>query len=124
MRKFNVNVNGKSYYVEVEDAGSSAPAQVVAPAAAPAPVAAPAPATAPAPVAKTAGGVTVSSPMPGQVLRFIVAEGASVKKGDKILVLEAMKMENEIVASADGTVTFAVKKGDNVDTGADLAYIG
>ena len=124
MRKFNVNVNGKSYYVEVEETGSSAPAQVVAPAAAPAPVAAPAPAAAPAPVAKAAGGVTVSSPMPGQVLRFIVAEGASVKKGDKILVLEAMKMENEIVASADGTVTFAVKKGDNVDTGAALAYIG
>ena len=132
MRKFNVNVNGKSYYVEVEEASSTAsvqPAAVTAPApvaAAPAPaVATPAPAVAtPAPAAKPAGGVAVVSPMPGQVLRFIVSEGASVKKGEKIIVIEAMKMENEIVASADGVVSFAVKKGDNVDTGATLAYIG
>lgn len=132
MRKFNVNVNGKSYYVEVEEAGSTAsaqPAAVTAPApvaAAPAPaVAMPAPAVAtPAPAAKPAGGVAVVSPMPGQVLRFIVSEGASVKKGEKIIVIEAMKMENEIVASADGVVSFAVKKGDNIDTGVTLAYIG
>ena len=130
MRKFNVNVNGKSYYVEVEEAGSTAsaqPAAVTAPApvaAAPA-VATPAPAVAtPAPAAKPAGGVAVVSPMPGQVLRFIVSEGASVKKGEKIIVIEAMKMENEIVASADGVVSFAVKKGDNIDTGVTLAYIG
>lgn len=132
MRKFNVNVNGKSYYVEVEEAGSTAsaqPAAVTAPApvaAAPAPaVATPAPAVATsAPAAKPAGGVAVVSPMPGQVLRFIVSEGASVKKGEKIIVIEAMKMENEIVASADGVVSFAVKKGDNIDTGVTLAYIG
>ena len=132
MRKFNVNVNGKSYYVEVEEAGSTAsaqPAAVTAPApvaAAPAPaVATPAPAVAtPAPAANPAGGVAVVSPMPGQVLRFIVSEGASVKKGEKIIVIEAMKMENEIVASADGVVSFAVKKGDNIDTGVTLAYIG
>ena len=132
MRKFNVNVNGKSYYVEVEEAGSTAsvqPAAVTAPApvaAAPAPaVATPAPAVAtPAPAAKPAGGVAVVSPMPGQVLRFIVSEGASVKKGEKIIVIEAMKMEHEIVASADGVVSFAVKKGDNIDTGVTLAYIG
>ena len=132
MRKFNVNVNGKSYYVEVEEAGSTAsaqPAAVTAPApvaAAPAPaVATPAPAVAtPAPAAKPAGGVAVVSPMPGQVLSFIVSEGASVKKGEKIIVIEAMKMENEIVASADGVVSFAVKKGDNIDTGVTLAYIG
>ena len=131
MRKFNVNVNGKSYYVEVEEASSTAsaqPAAVTAPApvaAAPAPaVATPAPAVAtPAPAAKPAG-VAVVSPMPGQVLRFIVSEGASVKKGEKIIVIEAMKMENEIVASADGVVSFAVKKGDNIDTGVTLAYIG
>ncbi len=125
MRKFNVNVNGKSYYVEVEEAGSTASVQPAV-VAAPAPVAAaPAPAvSAPAPAAKPAGGVAVVSPMPGQVLRFIVSEGASVKKGEKIIVIEAMKMENEIVASADGVVSFAVKKGDNVDTGATLAYIG
>ena len=131
MRKFNVNVNGKSYYVEVEEAGSTAsaqPAAVTAPApvaAAPAAVVTPAPAVAtPAPAAKPAGGVAVVSPMPGQVLRFIVSEGASVKKGEKIIVIEAMKMENEIVASADGVVSFAVKKGDNIDTGVTLAYIG
>lgn len=125
MRKFNVNVNGKSYYVEVEEAGSTASAQPAA-VTAPAPVAAaPAPAVAtPAPAAKPAGGVAVVSPMPGQVLRFIVSEGASVKKGEKIIVIEAMKMENEIVASADGVVSFAVKKGDNIDTGGTLAYIG
>lgn len=124
MRKFNVNVNGKSYYVEVEEAGSTASAQPAA-VTAPAPVAAaPAPAVAtPAPAAKPAGGVAVVSPMPGQVLRFIVSEGASVKKGEKIIVIEAMKMENEIVASADGVVSFAVKKGDNIDTGVTLAYI-
>ena len=131
MRKFNVNVNGKSYYVEVEEAGSTASAQPAA-VTAPAPVAAapasavvtPAPAVAtPAPAAKPAG-VAVVSPMPGQVLRFIVSEGASVKKGEKIIVIEAMKMENEIVASADGVVSFAVKKGDNIDTGVTLAYIG
>lgn len=125
MRKFNVNVNGKSYYVEVEEAGSTASAQPAA-VTAPAPVAAaPAPAVAtPAPAAKPVGGVAVVSPMPGQVLRFIVSEGASVKKGEKIIVIEAMKMENEIVASADGVVSFAVKKGDNIDTGVTLAYIG
>lgn len=125
MRKFNVNVNGKSYYVEVEEASSTASAQPAA-VTAPAPVAAaPAPAVAtPAPAAKPAGGVAVVSPMPGQVLRFIVSEGASVKKGEKIIVIEAMKMENEIVASADGVVSFAVKKGDNIDTGVTLAYIG
>lgn len=85
MRKFNVNVNGKSYYVEVEEAGSTASAQPAA-VTAPAPVAAaPAPAVAtPAPAAKPAGGVAVVSPMPGQVLRFIVSEGASVKKGEKL----------------------------------------
>mgnify|MGYP000121447316 CR=1 FL=1 len=125
MRKFNVNVNGKSYYVEVEEASSTASVQPAA-VTAPAPVAAaPAPAVAtPAPAAKPAGGVAVVSPMPGQVLRFIVSEGASVKKGEKIIVIEAMKMENEIVASADGVVSFAVKKGDNIDTGVTLAYIG
>ena len=125
MRKFNVNVNGKSYYVEVEEAGSTASIQPAV-VATPAPVAAaPAPAVAtPASATKPVGGVAVVSPMPGQVLRFIASEGASVKKGEKIIVIEAMKMENEIVASADGVVSFAVKKGDNVDTGATLAYIG
>ncbi len=121
MRKFNVNVNGKMYYVEVEEAGeSSAPAvakPVAAPAASSVPPAAPVKATA------EAGSAVVTAPMPGQILGLAVNNGASVKKGDKIIILEAMKMENEIVASADGVVTFLVKKGDSVDTGAQLAYI-
>lgn len=116
MRKFNVNVNGKSYVVEVEEAGDG----VVS--AAPAPVSAPAPAAATAPKAP-AGGTVVKAPMPGLVLKLAVANGAKVKHGDKIVVLEAMKMENDIVASADGVVTFLVKEGDNVTGGASLASI-
>ncbi len=65
----------------------------------------------------------VKAPMPGLVLKFSVENGATVKKGDKVIVLEAMKMENDIVASADGTITFLVKAGDNVVSGADLACI-
>ncbi len=114
MRKFNVNVNGKSYVVEVEETDGSAP--VSAPVAAPAAVSAPA-------AAPVVGGTTVKAPMPGLVLRFSVENGATVKKGDKVVVLEAMKMENDIVASADGTITFLVKPGDNVVSGADLASI-
>ena len=113
MRKFNVNVNGKSYVVEVDEVGAET--------AAPTPVAASA-----APVAVAAapaGGSIVKAPMPGLVLRFGAENGATVKKGDKIVVLEAMKMENDIVANADGKVTFLVKPGDNVVSGADLASI-
>lgn len=116
MRKFNVNVNGKSYLVELEELGkgeTSAPSE-----------ASPQPAAVAAPAPKAVeGGTTVKAPMPGLVLKFSVADGATVKKGDKIVVLEAMKMENDIVANADGTVTFLVKQGDNVVTGADLASI-
>ena len=123
MRKFNVNVNGNSYLVEVEEVSDGVSvettAPVAAPAAAPAPVAAkPVNAAPKAP----AGGTIVKSPMPGTVLKLAVANGASVKKGDKILVLEA-KMENDINASADGTVTFLVAQGASVETGADLASI-
>lgn len=116
MRKFNVNVNGKAFVVEVEET-TGGESKVSAPVSAP--VAAPA---APAPVA-VAGGSVVKAPMPGLILKFTVENGATVKKGDKIVVLEAMKMENDIVASADGTVTFLVKLGDNVVSGADLASI-
>ena len=118
MRKFNVNVNGKMYYVEIEETDAPASTAVVPPA--------PAPVQAAAPVVKAkaeAGSTVVASPMPGQILNILVSDGATVKKGDKIIVLEAMKMENEIVASADGVVTFLVKKGDSVDTGAQLAFI-
>lgn len=117
MRKFNVNVNGKAYYVEVEEVGGEAPAIKTLPATPAVPVA-----TAPAAKAE-AGSVVVTAPMPGTILNLCVENGASVNKGDKIVILEAMKMENEIVASASGKVTFLVKKGDSVDTGAQLASI-
>ena len=124
MRKFNVNVNGNTYVVEVEEVGAGV---VAAPVVNAAPVAAPvaAPAAAPAPAAKPAvtGGEPVKAPMPGTVLKLAVADGATVKKGDKILVLEAMKMENDINAVCDGTVSFAVKSGESVETGATLAVI-
>ena len=117
MRKFNVTVNGKTYAVEVEEAdgSESAPAQNQAPA--------PSAPKAAAPVAMPAGGTAVTAPMPGLVLKLCVSEGAKVNKGDKIIVLEAMKMENDIAASASGTVHFAVKAGDSVETAAKLAVI-
>ena len=117
MRKFNVNVNGNVYSVEVEEITDGVVQT--------APVAAPAAAAAPAPAAKpvVTGGTAVNSPMPGTVLKLAVADGATVKKGEKILVLEAMKMENDINASADGVVTFMVKAGESVETGTKLAVI-
>ena len=131
MRKFNVTVDGVSYEVEVEEIGGavaqtpvtvapvSAPVQV-----APAPVKV-APAQKPAASAPkaVAGGAPVKAPMPGNIMKLLVAEGASVTKGQPILVLEAMKMENDIVADKDGVVSFAVKAGDTVETGATLATI-
>ena len=117
MRKFNVKVNGKSYEVEVEEEGGAPVVSSVA--AAPAQKAAPAPAAKPA----VAGGTPVPAPMPGLILKLAVANGATVKKNDKVLVLEAMKMENDILATADGVITFAVKEGDSVETGTTLASI-
>ncbi len=114
MRKFNVNVNGKIYVVEIEETGEAAPL-VNAPAAAAAPEAAPAA----APV--QGGKVNVESPMPGTILDVKVAAGATVKAGDIICILEAMKMENEIVAPQDGKVTSVVAKGATVNTGDILA---
>ena len=88
------------------------------------PVIAPRPKAAPASSAP-AGGVTVASPLPGVILEISVKEGDAVQKGQKIMVLEAMKMENEIMAGCDGTVTsVAVTKGQSVETGALLAIIG
>lgn len=135
MRKFNIKVNGQAYEVEVEEvAGGFAPAPVVPVAAAPAPVAAPvaAPAPekaeakaapAPAPVAAPAGGTQLKAPMPGTVIDFKATNGAAVKKGQTILILEAMKMENEIVAPVDGVITFVASKGASVNTDDLLAVI-
>lgn len=120
MRKFNVSVNGKSYSVEVEEVGGAAPAAVAAPVAASAPAAAPAAAPK---AAAPQGGTAVKSPMPGVIRKLCFADGAAVKAGQAIAVLEAMKMENDIVATADGVVTYTVKVGDNVETDAALAYV-
>ena len=119
MRRFNVTVNGVSYDVVVEEIGAGAQAPAAAPVAAPT-VAAPAPAAAPAPKAApagNAGAVAVKAPMPGTILKVNVTVGASVKKGDVLCVLEAMKMENDICAPQDGTVASVnVQKGASVQT--------
>ncbi len=131
--RYKVTLNNKVYEVEVEETTAMlvdeyeavAPVAPAPAAAAPAaaPVAAPAPAAAPAPVA-AAAGEQVTAPMPGTILMLKFTQSAAVKKGDILVVLEAMKMENEILAPKDGTVAqIAVTKGATVDTGALLAVI-
>ena len=113
MKKYKVNVNGSLYEVEIEEISGAA-----APAAAPA-------APAAAPVAAPAGGECIKSPMPGNILDVRVAAGQSVKKGDILMILEAMKMENEILSPCDGKVTAVnVTKGTTVETGTALCVIG
>ena len=131
MRNFVITVNGKSYQVGVEEVGATATAPVVtsvAPVpAASAPVAAPKAAPAPAPQAAkpvAANGEKVLSPFPGLIKNLLVAEGATVKKDQPILVLEAMKMDNDITSPCDGVVSFQVTKGANVESDAVLAVIG
>ena len=121
MKNLRITVNGVAYDVQVEELGADAVAS--APAAAPAPAkAAPAPKAAP----KTVGaGEKVAAPMPGTIVSVNVSDGQAVKKGDVLVVLEAMKMENEIKAPKDGTITgISVNKGESVDTGATLVTIG
>ncbi|MBE7100564.1 MAG: acetyl-CoA carboxylase biotin carboxyl carrier protein subunit [Clostridiales bacterium] len=128
MRNFVITVNGKTYEVGVEEVGASAsaPVAVSAPVAAPVAAAAPTPVAAPAPVkaATSAQGEKVLSPFPGLIKNLLVAEGAAVKKDQPILVLEAMKMDNDITAPCDGVVSFNVAKGANVESDAVLAVIG
>lgn len=121
MRNFNVTVDGKTYSVQVEEVGASAQVTVPVEAVA-APVAPVAPVAAPK-AAAPAGGTQVTAPMPGMVLDFKVANGAAVKKGDVVAVLEAMKMENDISATADGVITLVAQKGATVNTGDVLATI-
>lgn len=127
-KKYKITVNGTAYEVEVEDiGGTSAPvsAPAAAPAPAPAPAAAPAPAPAPAAVPSPAGGTTVTAPMPGKVLKVAVSVGAAVNAGDLLVVLEAMKMENEIQAPSAGTVKeIKVSDGSPVNTGDVLVVLG
>ena len=124
MKNYRITVNGTSYDVSVEElAGGVAP--VAAPVAA-APVAAPASAAAPAPAAKSAGAgsIKVASPMPGKILDGKANVGDAVKKGQVILILEAMKMENEVVAPEDGTVaSIDVAAGATVEAGDTLATL-
>ena len=131
MRKFNVNVNGTLSEVEVEEiqaGAAAAPARKPIPAAAPkaaAPKAA-APKAAPArPAAAPAGAETVKAPMPGNILEVRVKDGQAVQAGDVLFILEAMKMENEIMCPAAGTVSgVAVQTGSAVAPGAVLCHIG
>lgn len=117
MRNFIVTIDGKSYSVGVEEVeGTNAPAVVPA-AQTVAPEKAPAPATVPD------GGEKLLSPFPGMIKNLLVENGAKVKKNQPVIVLEAMKMDNDITSPCDGTVTFAVAKGANVETGTVLAVI-
>jgi len=141
MKKFNITVNGRTYEVDVEEVGGVlAPAPVRRTEAAPAPAApAPAPAaSAPAPAASApapaspapapaavAGGETINSPMPGTILDIKVKVGDAINSGDVLLILEAMKMENEIMAPKSGKVlSINVSKGASVNSGDVLVVIG
>ena len=116
----DITVNGASYKVELDKEVAAAPAPV---AAAPAAQAAPA-AAAPAAAAPAGAGKPVNSPLPGVIIEISVKEGQAVKAGQKVAVLEAMKMENEIQAESDGTVTaIHVAKGDSVLEGAKIVTI-
>ncbi len=119
MKNYSITVNGTTYDVIVEEKGSaqSAPVRNSAPAA-------PAPAAA-APVSdQTAGSIKVTAPMPGKVLSITAEVGQAVKKGDTILVFEAMKMENSVVAPQDGTVAgISVAVGDSFESGAVIASL-
>ncbi len=117
MKTYKVTVNGTAYEITLEavDAASISTASAKeAPAAAPA-----------APVAPTAptGATTISCPMPGTILSVNVSNGSSVKKGDVLMILEAMKMENEIMAPCDGVASNVISKGSSVETGAVLCTL-
>ena len=125
MKNYKVNVNGTEYKVSIElISETEAAAPVAAPApAAPAPAAAPPAPAAPA-AAAPAGGEKVNAPMPGTILSVNVKVGDAVKKGQVLVVLEAMKMENEIMSPVDGTVTFVgVNQGATVESGSAICVI-
>lgn len=132
MKQYKVTVNGQSYDVSVEEVGATPAApRAAAPTAAPAPAAPAAspaaPAAAPAAAAQfapTAGAMSIKSPMPGTVLSFKVQAGQQVNRGDVLLILEAMKMENEIVATQSGkVVNLCVSAGSSVNTGDPLVEL-
>jgi len=120
MKMYRVNVNGNVYEITLEVVDAAEVKAAPAPAAAPAPVAAPVA----APAAAPANGEKINAPMPGTILAVNVSNGSVVKKGDVLMVLEAMKMENEIMAPCDGTVSaVSVTKGASVESGALLCVL-
>ncbi len=128
--KYKITLHGTVYEVEVSDGTANildeyeAAAPVAAPVVAATPAPAAAPAAAPAPAAVTAAGETVTAPMPGTILKVLCQQGASVKEGDVLVILEAMKMENEILAPRAGTVAqVVVSPSTTVDTGAVLVVL-
>ena len=115
MRRFRVNVNGNEYDITVEEIDAAAAKAAPVPKSAPAPT----------PAAAPAGGEAVKAPMPGTILKVNVKNGDAVKKGDVLMILEAMKMENEIMAPCDGKVTsVAVTQSASVESGSLLCTIG
>lgn len=122
MKNYRITVNGTAYDVAVEELGGSAAPAASIPAA-PAAQAAPTPAAAPAASSAT-GSITVTSPMPGKILAVKASVGQAVKKGEVVLILEAMKMENEVVAPEDGTIaSIDVAVGSAVEAGDTLATL-
>lgn len=116
MKSYTITVNGNVYDVTVEEGVSGAAPAAAAPKAAPK--------AAPAPAAGAQGAVKVNAPMPGKILKIVAAAGTAVKRGEVLLILEAMKMENEIVAPQDGTVASVnVAVGDSVEAGTVLASL-
>ena len=115
MKKYRVTVNGTVYEVELEELTGAAPAPVSAPAAS---------AAAPAPAAAPAAGEQITAPMPGTILAVNVSAGQTVKKGEVLMILEAMKMENEIMCPRDGVVASVhISKGSAVESGALLCVL-
>lgn len=113
MKNYRITVNGVAYDVAVEEMGEGAAASTPAPAAAPKPAAPKA-----ASAAAGAGAIKINSPMPGNILSVKASAGQAVKKGDVLMILEAMKMENEICAPQDGTIaSVQVSAGDSVESG-------
>lgn len=124
MKNYRITVNGTAYDVAVEELGGSAAASAPAPAASVAAPAAPAAAPAAPASSAAAGSITVTAPMPGKILAVKASVGQAVKKGDVVLILEAMKMENEVVAPEDGTVASVnVAVGAAVEAGDTLATL-
>lgn len=140
MRRFNITVNGTPYIVDVEELAANAAASPVMPTApaaiaAPAAVAAPAAAAATAAIAKSepaapaaaapapVSGIKLTAPMPGTIIRYSKKDGVAIKKGETAYILESMKMENEIISTADGKITYIVREGAMVSAGETIAVI-